>query len=315
MYKNLSPTGLGISGRQSELIELALTYGFRGFDVDMEHLVKQAQRTSLDRAKRFVDSAKSFATGCGIGGWKVSTRWTADENTFKQDLAQLSETAEVAGKIGATQSFTVIQPASDTLAYHENFELHRTRLRKAADALAKHNVRLGLDFQPAVKARQGKAHEFIHDFEGIVTLAKTVGASNVGIVLDTWNWYVGGGGLDQLRDLDAQQIVLVRIADIPADADMSNISERQRILPSADGLIDCEAVVKLLAEKGYRGPVTLAPHAGVFSGRTREAIVQKAAESLEQLWLAAGLGKPKGPELMTVGASVNGDEEIEAVEE
>jgi sugar phosphate isomerase/epimerase len=209
----------------------------------------------------------------------------------------------------------VIQPASDTLPYHENFELHRLHLRKAADVLGKHGVRLGLDFLPAPKARQGKAHEFVHDFEGIVTLAKTVGAGNVGIVLDTWNWYVGGGGLDQLRDLDAQQIVLVRIADIPADADMAHISEKERILPSAEGLIDCEAIMRLLAEKRYRGPVTPLPHTSVFSGRTREVIVQKAAESLEQLWLAAGLGKPKGPELLTVCSSVNGDEEIEVGEE
>jgi hypothetical protein len=35
MYKNLNTAALGITGRQSELIELALTYGFRGLDLDM----------------------------------------------------------------------------------------------------------------------------------------------------------------------------------------------------------------------------------------------------------------------------------------
>ena len=35
MYKNLNVEGLGISGRQGELIELTLTYGFRGFDFDL----------------------------------------------------------------------------------------------------------------------------------------------------------------------------------------------------------------------------------------------------------------------------------------
>ena len=33
MFKNLSPSALGISGHQSEIIELALTYGFAGMDL------------------------------------------------------------------------------------------------------------------------------------------------------------------------------------------------------------------------------------------------------------------------------------------
>jgi chitinase len=41
MYKNLNATVLGVSGRQSELIELAMTYGFRGLDIDIVDLVKR----------------------------------------------------------------------------------------------------------------------------------------------------------------------------------------------------------------------------------------------------------------------------------
>ena len=35
MYRNLSPAALGISGRQSEIIELSLSYGFKGIDLDL----------------------------------------------------------------------------------------------------------------------------------------------------------------------------------------------------------------------------------------------------------------------------------------
>jgi chitinase len=34
MYKNLNASSFGISGRQSDLIELAMTYGFQGIDID-----------------------------------------------------------------------------------------------------------------------------------------------------------------------------------------------------------------------------------------------------------------------------------------
>ena len=38
MFLNLNAQSLGVSGRQSELIELALTYGFKGIDTDIDYL-------------------------------------------------------------------------------------------------------------------------------------------------------------------------------------------------------------------------------------------------------------------------------------
>ena len=43
MFRNLSTFGLPLSGRPSELIELALSFGFDGMDVDILDLQKQAE--------------------------------------------------------------------------------------------------------------------------------------------------------------------------------------------------------------------------------------------------------------------------------
>ena len=59
MFKNLSPSALGISGHESEIIELALTYGFRGVDLDIADLEAAVQRvvslggTKLDRFSEY----------------------------------------------------------------------------------------------------------------------------------------------------------------------------------------------------------------------------------------------------------------------
>ncbi len=58
MYKNLNSDALGISGRQSELIELALTHKFSGLDLDLAPLCRQVQSRGLEHARRFLDSAK-----------------------------------------------------------------------------------------------------------------------------------------------------------------------------------------------------------------------------------------------------------------
>ncbi len=57
MFKNLSSKHLGVSGSQNELIELALSFGFKGFDLDivraavdgMQCLVFQTGRSSRRR--------------------------------------------------------------------------------------------------------------------------------------------------------------------------------------------------------------------------------------------------------------------------
>ena len=45
MYKNLSPSAIGIFGRQSELVEIALTHRFKGLEIDITEVTKRAQTT------------------------------------------------------------------------------------------------------------------------------------------------------------------------------------------------------------------------------------------------------------------------------
>ncbi|MFN9714629.1 MAG: sugar phosphate isomerase/epimerase, partial [Planctomycetota bacterium] len=66
MYKNLNATVLGISGRQSELIELAMTYGFKGLDIDADDLVKRVQRTDFERSTRFLTSSRMKVSGFDV---------------------------------------------------------------------------------------------------------------------------------------------------------------------------------------------------------------------------------------------------------
>lgn len=44
MYKSLCTDGLGMSIRQNELIEFALTFGYKGIEIDMEDMVGRADK-------------------------------------------------------------------------------------------------------------------------------------------------------------------------------------------------------------------------------------------------------------------------------
>ena len=223
MFLNLNAQSLGVSGRQSELIELALTYGFKGIDTDIDYLVRQTELHDFEHAARFFSSAN-----LRIGGFDLPVRWQSDDAQFEEDLSRLSAIAEVANRVGAVGCRTVVMPASDERPYHENFEFHRQRFTRIAETLAEHSIRLGLDFLATPRHREGLQYQFIHSPDALVTLAKTVGMENVGIAVDVWQWQVAGATWEPLRELSANEIVSVRIADVPAEFDPATIADEDR---------------------------------------------------------------------------------------
>ena len=276
MFLNLNAQSLGVSGRQSELIELALTYGFKGIDTDIDYLVRQTELHDFEHAARFFSSAN-----LRIGGFDLPVCWQGDDAQFEEDLSRLSAIAEVANRIGAIGCRTVVMPASDERPYHENFEFHRQRFTRIAETLAEHSIRLGLDFLATPRHREGLQYQFIHSPDALVTLAKTVGMENVGIAVDVWQWQVAGATWEPLRELSANEIVSVRIADVPAEFDPATIADEDRLLASDGGTIDVVSIIKLLAEKGFEGPLTPYPDPSQFNGITRDSLVRQAADSVQ----------------------------------
>lgn len=286
MYKNLNATALGVSGRQSELIELSLTYSFRGFDVDIEDVAKRAKNHGVEHAKRFIDSAD-----IKVGGFRLPVGLDAEDAVYQKDLERLPQLLEVAATLGASNCFTHIQPASDELPYHENFERHRKRLAEIAALLAPHELRLGVGFSTIPAHREGHEYQFIFEAEPLLLLLKSVGTKNVGLLLDLFHWHVGGGSANRLRELTRDKIVIVWLADLADEADPKKIVEKDRVLPKVDGRVDAVGALRLLTELEYEGPVTLAPYPRQFTGKTRDAIIQQASDLLDELWREAGIGR------------------------
>jgi sugar phosphate isomerase/epimerase len=284
MYKNLSPDALGIIGRQGEMLEITLTHRFKGLDIDITDVAKRAKASSVEAACRYLVSAK-----VKIGSFALPVKWDADETRFKSDLAQLPAVLEVAKALGATRCHTPIRPTSDEHPFHENFQFHADRLRKLADMLAPAGLHLGLQLQSAPADRKDGGFEFIHQVDPLLLLVSTIGKRNVGVLLDTWTWAVGGGDGEKVRALRGDQIVSVLLADIPAGVDLATIQPQQRIIPVEGGQIDCASYLGVLEEIGYEGPISIAQHSSHMKGQTRESIVAKASHLLDSLLAGAGV--------------------------
>jgi sugar phosphate isomerase/epimerase len=278
MYRNLNPMALGITGRQSELIELALTYGFAGLDLQMAAIVRRARSGGKEQACRFMTSANLRG-----GEFELPVRLSAPEMAFRSSLTELEEYADVASELQSAGCRAWIVPALETMPYQEGFELHRARLSEIAEVLAKHQIRLGLAFHGSPARRPEDQTPFIHNGESLMTLIRTIGQPNVGVALDPWNWMVSGATLEDLLQIPVDSIVSVALADLPADSDLATATDQDRCLPGESGRVDCQALVQHLKASNYEGPITLAPDPSRLVGMTRDAIVQQARATLGDL--------------------------------
>ena len=284
MFRNLNPHLLGISGRQSELIELALSYGFKGIDIDLAEFQQTVKTYSLAHARRLIDSAR-----LKLGTFRLPLVWDEDDETYKSGLAAAEESLKLAAEVGLSRAIATIAPANDLRPYHENFEFHRRRLQEVGELLATHRMKLGLEFAADPELRKDRAFQFIHTFDALATLVGMIRSANVGAVVDLFQLHTGGGSFDEARKLGGEKIISVIVADAPAEKAGADCDEADRLLPGESGAIDLAAALVGLAEIGYEGPITPSASKSATASLKREQIVKAAGERLTQGWTTAGL--------------------------
>ncbi len=282
MYKNLNCELLGITGRQSEIIELALTYGFRGIDLDIADMVKRCQRSSFENAARFLTSSK-----LKVGGFEAPIDLDADDEAYAAQLALLNSAAEIAHRAEATTAFLAVPHATDRLPYPEYFEVIRKRIDEIAAIFSKEEIRVALSFRAVAEAdEEPKQFKFVQDVENFVALVKS--CSNVGIVFDSWNWFCGAGTEQQLEDLGLDRVLTVRLADCVEGVAPSAATQGDCLLPGSTGVINNVAYISKLSAAGINVPVS--PMGRLAEpGGTRDAFVGKTQDALNQVLEEAGL--------------------------
>ncbi len=284
MYKNLNAQALGISGQDSELIELALSYGFKGVSLNLVDFAEQVASQGMARASRLLVSAR-----LKMGSFRLPIDWTAEDEPYQADLARLIPLAELAQQMNCTRAVSLIEPSDDHRPYHENFEFYRKRLGEVAAALAPFEILLGVEFLAPMSARGGRAFQFIQSFDEVLLLLRTIGAPNLGVAFDTWHWHLSGGTLETLRSVPVDKIVAVALADAEPETTAAEATLESRRLPADGGAIDIPAVLVTLAEMGYNGPVSPEPDRGQFGAASRQQVVKQAGAALDAVWKAAGL--------------------------
>ncbi|MEM9368537.1 MAG: sugar phosphate isomerase/epimerase family protein [Planctomycetota bacterium] len=294
MYKNFCPSAMGINGRQSELIELALTYAFSGMDIDMQDIVRRAQRTDFEDASKYLRAAE-----IKIGTFPLPVGLDDDDEAFTAQVGALHPLAEVAEKLGATRAVVHLPASTDRLPFNEFFDVQSSRLNQIGEVLGSRGIHLAVGFSPAKDLAGDKQFPFVNTVESFAALVNGVNSGHVGFLLDTFDWVVGDGAMDQISEIPADKVVAVRLSSIAEDVDTSAATSGDRMLPTAQGLIDHVKLVGHLNTIGFDGPIGPATSTAPYKGQTREFIVQTAQEAIDGISKEAGLDvKPLPSELI-----------------
>ncbi len=192
-----------------------------------------------------------------------------DDATFEAGLARLDASAKFAADIHCPRMVTYIMPSSDT----PKDELRRTykqRFTDSARVLAKHNVRLGLEFLGPLELRKKFRYEFIWRMNDMLEFAKECG-SNVGLLLDSWHWHHAGATTEDIIHAGRDRIVHVHFNDSP-NLPPEQIHDNQRLLPG-EGVINLVGFLRALHTIGYTDALSVE----VF-GRLKDVPPEQAAK-------------------------------------
>jgi sugar phosphate isomerase/epimerase len=284
-YKNLSPGHIGLRANQQQSLEYAAKYGFDSIAPNSNEF-KEASNSQISD---WLSQMKQKGIRYGTAGLPVDFR--KDEQRFKQGLIQLPRQATILNRLGVTRMATWIMPGDEKLTYLQNFNQHKTRLRKVAEILNDYNIRLGLEFVGPRTSRARFRFPFASTQYEMLELTQAIGTNNTGLLLDSWHWYTSHGTTEELIQLTNKHIVHVHVNDAPKGIDIDNQQDNKRRLPATTGVIDLKGFVNALVKIGYDGPIECEPFDSKLRAMPDPEKLKLTIDSLNRLWALIGESK------------------------
>jgi len=275
MYKALSPGNIGHGLSFKESAKLGAKYGFEGYLFDI-----------VGDSKIDVSETKELLAETGLrpAGFGLPVEYRTDDAAFDESFAKLEGYVKYADAIGANRCATWVLPFSETYTWEENFELHRSRLKKCCEVLKEYGMILGMEFVGPPKLRRGVKHEFIHNLDQMLELIDAIGTGNAGFLLDVWHWDMAGQTKDDWKKITNEMVALVHIMDAPEGIPVEEQDDLIRRLPGDTGVLKIDDFFDGLKSIGYDGPVAAEPFVKELSEMTFEQALDTVIKAINKVW-------------------------------
>ena len=274
---------IGVKVPQREAVELAVAHGFESVGAQAADLEAMAPGELADL--RAFMKAKGLAWGAA----NLPVDFRKDDETFRRTSEGLLAFAGTLKRAGVTRVGTWLSPGSDTLTYRQNFAAVSTRLRETAQVLeGEGGLRLGLEYVGPKTAWAARRYPFLHTLAETRELVAEIGRPNVGIVLDSWHWFLAGDSAADLAVLRNEHVVAVDLNDAPAGLPKDQQVDNARELPLATGVIPVADFLRALLTMGYDGPVRAEPFNKALAERPKAEAVAVTAAAMKKAFALLG---------------------------
>lgn len=280
MYKSLNTGMLGHSMKFESVCAEAQNHGFEGVDISARELMELS-------AGGVKDVLEAHGRVPGVVGLPLDFRGTQAE--MDESLERLPALAREARQAGYSRTTAVIMPGDGQRDFQENFDFHVTRLRRFAEILDYHGIRLGLEFIGPKTLRDTLRHPFVYTMDGVRALCAAIGTPNMGLLVDLFHLFTSHTPVDAVKSLSNHEVVLVHVNDGQAGLEADEQMDLVRDLPGANGVTDCPALLVSLDAIGYDGPVSVEPFLRRFREIGATEAIRETGESLAKVWGQAGL--------------------------
>ncbi|NND33318.1 MAG: sugar phosphate isomerase/epimerase, partial [Saprospiraceae bacterium] len=216
------------------------------------------------------------------GSTNLPVDFRNDEEKFREGMSILADTASILASVGGTRMNTWVMPTHSLYTYRENFQLHRKRLKEAANIIGHYGIRLGLEYVGPKTLMARSKYSFIRTMAEMKELIEATGESNIGFVLDSFHWYCAGESKTDILTLDKEDIVTVDLNDARTGFEVDEQTDGKRELPLATGVIPIKDFVEGLVQIGYDGPVRAEPFNQPLRDMDDEEAVRVTFEAMKK---------------------------------
>lgn len=279
MIRSLSPVTAGSGLSLPEQIALCARHDFQGLEISIE----AAKSLGLEMARQLFTENSVIPVTFGL-----PVEWRKDDQTFESGLEKLPELAEFAASLGVLNCCTWVLPDGGAPA-NEYSEISLERFTKIARIFAPLDIRFGLEFLGPKMFRKTENIENIwfYDIAGALEAAdevnERIGKTTVGLLIDCWHWYAGGGTLMDLASCPLEQMVHVHVNDAPRSVALEDLVDNIRELPGATGEIDIEGFVSTLSALGYEGAVSVETFSAELNSLSADEAARRASEAMKKI--------------------------------
>lgn len=243
MLLSLHPVSIQARAPWPEVVKVAHTAGYTGVEIP---ILATLQESPADV------KAKLAANGIQPGAITLPVEFRKDDLTFEKDLAVLPDAARQTAAIGCPRMATWILSSAE-LPLEEERKRIGGRIRRVCEILARHNVRLGLEFLGPLHIRKRLPYEFIWRMNDMLAFARECGP-NCGLLLDSWHWHHAGGTPEDIVKAGRAAIVHVHLADAQ-DLPPEKVVDSERLLPG-EGVVNWKGFFGALKEIGYSDAIS-----------------------------------------------------------